>query len=147
MGGRGSRKERLRKLTGEARRLSDKGRAGRGGGVQELIQVNVVKGAKDMMGSKTLLGRVAVHISPLSEKPGVTTDDWYELGRGEWGNPEGTVRSCPSPLPSHLRTLSSPTAPPCRGVELFNLCFVRIVKHGRNKRFYAGQLVEQLERC
>lgn len=65
---------------------------------QELMHVNVVKGIKETFGAKTFMGRAAIPIRPFADRPGETVEDWYDLGKGEWANEDGTVRS---PLPHH----------------------------------------------
>ena len=60
--------------------------------LQELMHINVVKGLKDTFGAKTFMGRAAVPIRPYADRPGETVEDWFDLGRGEWSNEDGTVR-------------------------------------------------------
>ncbi len=67
-------------------------------GVQDLVQVNLLKGVKESLGAKTFLGRVAIPLAPFCTIPGEETQVWYDLGRGEWGNEEGTVR----PFAAHI---------------------------------------------
>ena len=60
---------------------------------QELVQLNVLKGMKDTLVSKELMGRASVPLRPLHDKPGEPVDAWYDLGKGEWSNEDGTVRA------------------------------------------------------
>ncbi len=64
---------------------------------QELISINVVKGIKDTVGAKTFLGRAAIPVRPFADRPGETVQDWYDLGKGEWSNEDGTVRAALPP--------------------------------------------------
>ncbi len=57
------------------------------------MHINVVKGLKDTFGAKTFMGRAAVPIRPYADRPGETVEDWFDLGRGEWSNEDGTVRA------------------------------------------------------
>ena len=59
--------------------------------VQELMHLNVVKGIKDTFGAKTFMGRALVPIRPFADRPGEPITDWYDLGKGEWSNDDGTV--------------------------------------------------------
>ena len=65
----------------------------RGGRAQELVQLNVLKGMKDTLVSKELMGRASIPLRPLHDKPGEAVDAWYDLGKGEWSNEDGTVRA------------------------------------------------------
>lgn len=60
---------------------------------QELLNVNLVKGIKETIGSKSFMGRVAIPIRPYADRPGETVTDWFDLGRGDWANEDGTVRA------------------------------------------------------
>ena len=57
------------------------------------MQLNVLKGAKEALVSKELMGRVAIPLRPFHDKPGEAVDAWYDLGKGEWSNDDGTVRA------------------------------------------------------
>lgn len=59
--------------------------------VQELMHLNVVKGIKETFGAKTFMGRALVPIRPFADRPGEPITDWYDLGKGEWSNDDGTV--------------------------------------------------------
>ena len=61
---------------------------------QELVHINVVKGLKDTFGAKTFMGRAAIPVRRFADRPGETIDDWYDLGKGDWSNEDGTVRVC-----------------------------------------------------
>ncbi|EIE26093.1 hypothetical protein COCSUDRAFT_46488 [Coccomyxa subellipsoidea C-169] len=58
--------------------------------LKELISINVVKGIKDTVGARTFLGRAAIPVRPFADRPGETVQDWYDLGKGEWSNEDGT---------------------------------------------------------
>jgi hypothetical protein len=60
--------------------------------VKELLQVNILKGARDVLGSKTLLGRVSLPVRDF--EAGVQSDAWYPLGTGEFGAEDGTGVGC-----------------------------------------------------
>lgn len=64
---------------------------------QELISINVVKGVKETVGAKSFMGRAAVPVRPFADRPGETVTDWYDLGKGEWSNEDGTVRAALPP--------------------------------------------------
>ena len=72
------------------------------GRAQELVQLNVLKGMKDTLVSKELMGRASIPLRPLHDKPGEAVDAWYDLGKGEWSNEDGTVcinpRFCKNPV-------------------------------------------------
>lgn len=57
------------------------------------MQLNVLKGAKEALVSKELMGRAAIPLRPFHDKPGEAVDAWYDLGKGEWSNDDGTVRA------------------------------------------------------
>ena len=59
------------------------------------MQLNVLKGVKDTLVSKELMGRASIPLRPLHDKPGEPVDAWYDLGKGEWSNEDGTVRQNP----------------------------------------------------
>ena len=63
---------------------------------QELVQLNVLKGMKDTLVSKELMGRAAIPLRPFTDKAGEPVDMWVDLGKGEWANEDGTVRPEPS---------------------------------------------------
>ena len=56
--------------------------------VKELLQVNVLKGAANILGSKSLIGRASFNVRDL--EPGVTADEWFPLGLGELGSEDGS---------------------------------------------------------
>ena len=56
-----------------------------------VTHLNVVKGIKDTFGAKTLMGRALIPLRPLADRPGEPVTDWYDLGKGEWSNDDGTV--------------------------------------------------------
>ena len=58
---------------------------------QELMHINVVKGIKDTIGAKTFMGRTSIPIRPFADRPGEPVTDWYDMGKGEWSNDDGTV--------------------------------------------------------
>ena len=58
---------------------------------QELMHINVVKGIKDTIGAKTFMGRASIPIRPFADRPGEPVTDWYDMGKGEWSNDDGTV--------------------------------------------------------
>lgn len=66
-------------------------------GLQELMHINVVKGIKDTFGAKTFMGRSLIPIRPFADRPGEPVTDWYDMGKGEWSNDDGTVRLPVSP--------------------------------------------------
>lgn len=39
------------------------------------------------------MGRAAIPLRPFHDKPGEAVDAWYDLGKGEWSNDDGTVRA------------------------------------------------------
>ena len=43
---------------------------------QELLNLNIIKGATEVVGSQTLMGRAMIHISRFSEDPCEQFDDW-----------------------------------------------------------------------
>ena len=59
---------------------------------QELVQLNVLKGMKETLVSKELMGRAAIPLRPFTDKAGEPVDMWVDLGKGEWANEDGTVR-------------------------------------------------------
>ncbi len=59
---------------------------------QELVQLNVLKGMKETLVSKELMGRAAIPLRPFTDKAGEPVDMWCDLGKGEWANEDGTVR-------------------------------------------------------
>lgn len=68
--------------------------------MQEVLSnINVVKGIKDSFGAKTFMGRVAIPVRPYYDKKGESVREWFELGKQEWANEDGTV-SCQSILVS-----------------------------------------------
>ena len=56
--------------------------------VKELLQVNVLKGASNVLGSKSLIGGASLNVRDL--QPGVTADEWFPLGLGEVGSEDGS---------------------------------------------------------
>ena len=46
------------------------------------MQLNVLKGAKEALVSKELMGRASIPLRPLHDKPGEAVDAWYDLGKG-----------------------------------------------------------------
>lgn len=62
-----------------------------------MTHLNVVKGIKDTFGAKTLMGRALIPIRPFADRPGEPVTDWYDLGKGEWSNDDGTVRLAVTP--------------------------------------------------
>jgi hypothetical protein len=56
---------------------------------KELLNLNIIKGATEVVGSQTLMGRAMVHINRFSQSPCQEFDDWYDLGKGQWSNPDG----------------------------------------------------------
>ena len=44
--------------------------------LQELLNLNIIKGATEVVGSQTLMGRAMIHISRFSEDPCQQFDDW-----------------------------------------------------------------------
>jgi len=56
---------------------------------KELLNLNIIKGATEMVGSQTLMGRAMVMIPKFADAPGELFDDWYDLGKGPWSNPDG----------------------------------------------------------
>lgn len=63
--------------------------------------MNLVKGVKDTIGAKTFMGRAAISVRRFADRPGETVEDWYDLGKGDWSNEDGTVCTI---LPSLLCT-------------------------------------------
>ncbi len=63
------------------------------------MHVNVVKGIKETFGAKTFMGRVAINVRQFSDRPGEMVEDWYDLGKGEWANEDGTVSPCDAAAP------------------------------------------------
>lgn len=57
------------------------------------MHLNVVKGVKDTFGAKTFMGRAAIPVRPYMDRPSETVEDWFDLGKGEWSNEDGTVRN------------------------------------------------------
>ncbi len=55
--------------------------------------MNLVKGVKDTIGAKTFMGRAAIPVRRFADRPGETVEDWYDLGKGDWSNDDGTVRA------------------------------------------------------
>jgi hypothetical protein len=43
---------------------------------QELLNLNIIKGATEVVGSQTLMGRAMIHISRFFEDPCQQFDDW-----------------------------------------------------------------------
>ncbi|BDA44378.1 Synaptotagmin-5 [Coccomyxa sp. Obi] len=58
--------------------------------LKELISVNLVKGVKETIGAKTFMGRAAIPVRRFTDRPGETVEDWYDLGKGDWSNEDGT---------------------------------------------------------
>jgi hypothetical protein len=86
--------------------------------VQELMHLNVVKGIKETFGAKTFMGRALVPIRPFADRPGEPVTDWYDLGKGEWSNDDGTVSHlgllfayASQIIPARFVGQCSPTAP------------------------------------
>lgn len=44
--------------------------------MQELLNLNIIKGATEMVGSQTLMGRAMVMIPKFADAPGKLFDDW-----------------------------------------------------------------------
>jgi hypothetical protein len=59
------------------------------------MHVNVVKGIRETFGAKSFMGRTAIPLRQFADRPGETVEDWYDLGKGEWANEDGTVRARP----------------------------------------------------
>lgn len=57
---------------------------------KELLTINLLKGLKDTMGAKTLMGRVAIPIERFFRQPEQDIEDWYELGRNDFASDIGT---------------------------------------------------------
>ncbi|CAL5218486.1 g172 [Coccomyxa viridis] len=59
--------------------------------VTEMVShLNPLKGIKDTFGAKTFMGRAMIPIRPFADRPGEPVTDWYDLGKGEWSNDDGT---------------------------------------------------------
>lgn len=56
---------------------------------KELLNLNIIKGATEVVGAQELMGRVAIGLKQFSENPGRAYDDWHDLGKGDWSNPDG----------------------------------------------------------
>lgn len=56
---------------------------------KELLNLNIIKGATEVVGAQELMGRVAIHLKRFEENPGKRHEEWYDLGMGEWSNPDG----------------------------------------------------------
>jgi hypothetical protein len=56
---------------------------------KELLNLNIIKGATEVVGSQTLMGRAMIGINRFHDDPCQQFDDWYDLGKGEWSNPDG----------------------------------------------------------
>ncbi len=63
-----------------------------------MSHLNPLKGIKDTFGAKTFMGRAMIPIRPFADRPGEPVTEWYDLGKGEWSNDDGTV--CLLPLQS-----------------------------------------------
>lgn len=57
---------------------------------KELLTINLLKGFKDTLGSKTLMGRCAIPLSRFSKKPEQEIEEWYELGKNDFATDSGT---------------------------------------------------------
>jgi hypothetical protein len=44
--------------------------------LQELLNLNIIKGATEVVGSQTLMGRAMIDISRFEEDPCEQFDDW-----------------------------------------------------------------------
>ena len=80
---------------------------------QELVQLNVLKGMKETLVSKELMGRAAIPLRPFTDKAGEPVDMWVDLGKGEWANEDGTVR--PKPRIPYLTKIHISTYDPGKG--------------------------------
>lgn len=72
-----------------------------------LSGLNPLQGLRDSFGSKTFMARCAVPIRPFYDKPGQLEEAWYDLGKRDWSDEDGTVSHPTSPcspvtLVSHL---------------------------------------------
>ena len=88
---------------------------------QELMHINVVKGIKDTIGAKTFMGRASIPIRPFADRPGEPVTDWYDMGKGEWSNDDGTVGQPWHNSPGTLEGSRTQLGPPSRSVQV-TLC-------------------------
>ena len=65
--------------------------------------LNVIKSFKDSLGKHSFMARSLIGIRRFYDSPGEVVDDWFDLGRNEWYDDEGTVRSPVLALGSHPR--------------------------------------------
>lgn len=56
---------------------------------KELLNLNIIKGATEVVGAQELIGRLAIPLSDFEDNAGVPHDQWYDIGVGEWSNPDG----------------------------------------------------------
>ena len=92
---------------------------------QELMHINVVKGIKDTIGAKTFMGRASIPIRPFADRPGEPVTDWYDMGKGEWSNDDGTVSHSLAHCPWHTARLPHRGGLPSRIVH-FTMCLTAL---------------------
>lgn len=56
---------------------------------KELFRLNVIKGAANVVGAKSIIGRSMLSISEFAAKPGEEIDRWIPLGMGEFSDEDG----------------------------------------------------------
>lgn len=56
---------------------------------QELLRVNLLKGAKDFFYSNMVIGRATIPLAPITSTPGLHTEDWYKISKADWAEEMG----------------------------------------------------------
>ena len=59
--------------------------------MQELLNINLMKGIRDTVGAAEFMARCAVDIKGIAMREGEDVEEWHDLGRGDWANDEGCV--------------------------------------------------------